>query len=275
MSKDPSSIYIYYTCMHIIYEPLEQWYDDSISYRRSHGTVMKELDLKRTQLLWETNKLSEAEAKLHQSQQDQAKLRKEQTKLRIKNQEVLDQLEQGTCTSCMMHAWRDMAVPDVEVHNSVAISSLFLSTVQISCQQQEADKKYLEDELKLRGRQSSIPPAKSSQLPVHSKSTSQPPRPGDSDEPSHTTSQPPSHGDSDEPSSQPPRHGEGESDENMMPVPALATSAKRQVLHSHRDINILEDLDKELNKNLGTADKRSWMSAPRDTVVVSYYVLQW
>ena len=57
---------------------------------------MKELDLKRTQLLWETNKLSEAEAKLHQSQQDQAKLRKEQTKLRIKNQEVLDQLEQGT-----------------------------------------------------------------------------------------------------------------------------------------------------------------------------------
>ncbi len=57
---------------------------------------MKELDLKRTQLLWETNKLSEAEAKLHQSQQKQAKLSKEKTILCMRNQEILDQLEQGT-----------------------------------------------------------------------------------------------------------------------------------------------------------------------------------
>lgn len=56
---------------------------------------MSELDLKRTQLLWETTKLSEAEAKLHHSQQEHAKLRKDQTKLHMRNQDTLDQLEQG------------------------------------------------------------------------------------------------------------------------------------------------------------------------------------
>ncbi len=63
--------------------------------RASHTSAMNELELKRTQLLWETNKLSEAEAKLHQSQQEQAKLRKEQTKLRMRNQETEEKFEQG------------------------------------------------------------------------------------------------------------------------------------------------------------------------------------
>lgn len=58
--------------------------------------MVKELDLKRTQLLWETTKLSETEAKLYQSQQEQAKLRKDQTKLRIRNQETEEKLQQGT-----------------------------------------------------------------------------------------------------------------------------------------------------------------------------------
>ena len=66
-----------------------------VANRKSHSAVTKELDLKRTQLLWESNKLSEAEAKLHQSQQEQAKFKKEQTKLRMKIHEVIEELEQG------------------------------------------------------------------------------------------------------------------------------------------------------------------------------------
>ena len=65
-------------------------------HRISHAKVIGELDLKRTQLLWETNKLSESEAKLHQSQQELAKLRKERSKHILKKQDaLLDQLEQG------------------------------------------------------------------------------------------------------------------------------------------------------------------------------------
>ena len=58
-------------------------------------SVLKELDLKRTQLLWESNKLSETEAKLYHSEQEQAKHKKEMTKLRIKMQETLEKLDQG------------------------------------------------------------------------------------------------------------------------------------------------------------------------------------
>ncbi len=55
-----------------------------------------ELDLKRSQLLWESNKLSEAESRLHQAQQEQAKLRKDRSKLHLKAQEVMEELDQGT-----------------------------------------------------------------------------------------------------------------------------------------------------------------------------------
>ena len=47
-------------------------------------------------MIWETNKLCEAEAKLHQSEREQAKLRKQQTKLHARNQETLEELERGT-----------------------------------------------------------------------------------------------------------------------------------------------------------------------------------
>lgn len=57
--------------------------------------MIKELDLKRTQMIWETNKLCEAEAKLHQSEREQAKLRKQQSKLHVRNQENLEELEKG------------------------------------------------------------------------------------------------------------------------------------------------------------------------------------
>lgn len=57
--------------------------------------MMKEVDMKRTQLLWETNKLSEAEAKLHHSEQEQAKLKKEVTKLKLRLQETMEKMDQG------------------------------------------------------------------------------------------------------------------------------------------------------------------------------------
>ena len=50
--------------------------------------VRKELELKNTQLLWETAKLSEAEAKLHKCEQEKAKYVNESTKTRMKLQEV-------------------------------------------------------------------------------------------------------------------------------------------------------------------------------------------
>ena len=51
--------------------------------------------MKRMQLLWETNKLSEMEAKLHQSEQERAKLKKEATKLKLRLQETTEKLDQG------------------------------------------------------------------------------------------------------------------------------------------------------------------------------------
>ena len=64
-------------------------------YRKSHASVINELELKRTQLLWETNKLSDAEAKLYRSQQEEAQLRKEQSKLCMRFQEKRESLEHG------------------------------------------------------------------------------------------------------------------------------------------------------------------------------------
>ncbi len=64
-------------------------------HRKKHAAVVKELDLKRTQFLWETNKLREAETKLHHSQREQAKLRLDHNKLQLRLQEAKDQLQQG------------------------------------------------------------------------------------------------------------------------------------------------------------------------------------
>ena len=51
--------------------------------------------MKRMQLLWENNKLSEMEAKLHQSEQERAKLKKEATKLKLRLQETTEKLDAG------------------------------------------------------------------------------------------------------------------------------------------------------------------------------------
>lgn len=48
---------------------------------------MRELELKRTQLLWEANKLSEAESRLHLCEQERAQLRRELSKVRMRLQE--------------------------------------------------------------------------------------------------------------------------------------------------------------------------------------------
>ena len=51
--------------------------------------------MKRMQLLWETNKVSERDAKLHHSDQERAKLKKEITKLKLRLQETTEKLDQG------------------------------------------------------------------------------------------------------------------------------------------------------------------------------------
>lgn len=57
--------------------------------------MIKELDMKRTQLLWESNKLSEAEAKIHHTEHEMARLKKEFTKLKMRLQESTEKLNEG------------------------------------------------------------------------------------------------------------------------------------------------------------------------------------
>ena len=63
--------------------------------RADHALVLKELDMKRTQLVWESNKLSEAESKLYHSEQLNARKKEELTRLRIRLQETMEKLNQG------------------------------------------------------------------------------------------------------------------------------------------------------------------------------------
>jgi len=56
--------------------------------------VLKELDVMRGQLVWESNKLSEAESKLYQSEKQNARRKEELTKLRIRLQESTEKLNQ-------------------------------------------------------------------------------------------------------------------------------------------------------------------------------------
>lgn len=102
--------------------------------------------MKRTQLLWETNKLSETEAKLHQSQQEHAKLRKDQTKLRMRHQEMVDKLEQGTRKKIVMkHFVCGDPSPILGMHT-------LLHAAHTTSKQLEAEKRFLEEELEQRGR---------------------------------------------------------------------------------------------------------------------------
>ena len=67
--------------------------------RKEKAEVTKELELKRKQLIWEGNKLSEAETKLHHSEQEQARLMSEATKLRLKLQEAVGKEREGRCVT--------------------------------------------------------------------------------------------------------------------------------------------------------------------------------
>ena len=51
--------------------------------------------MKRTQLLWESNKLSEAETKIHYTEQEMARLKKEFTKLKMRLQESTEKFNEG------------------------------------------------------------------------------------------------------------------------------------------------------------------------------------
>lgn len=86
--------------------------------------------MKRTQLLWETNKLSDTEARLHHSEQDRAKVKQETTKLRLRLQETAEQLTEA----------------------------------QNTCRQLEGEKELLEEQIKSRGRRTAEQARRQSQI---------------------------------------------------------------------------------------------------------------
>ena len=47
--------------------------------------------------MWEGNKLSDAEYKLHQSEQEQVALKKELTRVKLQLQEITEKLNDGRC----------------------------------------------------------------------------------------------------------------------------------------------------------------------------------
>ena len=51
--------------------------------------------MKALQLVWESQKLREAEDRLHRKEQEQAKCQKEVTMVKLKLQEMQEKLEQG------------------------------------------------------------------------------------------------------------------------------------------------------------------------------------
>ena len=59
-------------------------------------SLKKELDLKETQLLWESNKLMEAEANLHRAEQERAKMVTSVCRLNLKLTEAKEKENEGT-----------------------------------------------------------------------------------------------------------------------------------------------------------------------------------
>lgn len=57
---------------------------------KSLCAVRHELELKSTQLVWETTKLSESESKLHKCEQERAKLVNDATKMSLKLSETTE-----------------------------------------------------------------------------------------------------------------------------------------------------------------------------------------
>ena len=120
---------------------------------------------------------------------------------------------------------------------------------KVLCKQNEAEKEFLEEELRSRGRQllSNTTDHTSSQphiLSGHTQSSCASSQPVNSlgirTYPlSHSTSQPSTH-----------------SDENLSPKSQEATERHMSLsYHTCRDINILKDLDKKLNKDLSITDE--------------------
>ncbi|XP_064399645.1 protein Spindly-like [Halichondria panicea] len=72
-----------------------QFLEHEIDQAKSQqSAVLKELDVKRTQLVWESNKLTEAESKLYHSEQQNARRKEELTKIRIRLQESTEKMNQ-------------------------------------------------------------------------------------------------------------------------------------------------------------------------------------
>lgn len=77
-----------------------------IHFLRSQiSSVSRELELKRTQLLWESTKLTETEAKLYKTEQDKSKIANTLCKLRLQLQESKDKENEGQRFLCI-YPWK-------------------------------------------------------------------------------------------------------------------------------------------------------------------------
>ena len=65
-------------------------------HRKENCTVTKDLEMKGLQLVWETQKLRETEARLHHKEQEMARGKKELLVLKLKLHEQQEKLEKGS-----------------------------------------------------------------------------------------------------------------------------------------------------------------------------------
>lgn len=79
--------------------------------RSQQSAVLKELDVKRTQLVWESNKLTEAESKLYHSEQQNARRKEELTKIRIRLQESTEKMNQSEWSCLYMYMSGNITTP--------------------------------------------------------------------------------------------------------------------------------------------------------------------
>ncbi len=139
---------------------------------------------------------------------------------------------------------------------------------------------FLEEELKSRRRRNG-PPTSTVQHTQPSHTSQQAPAFSEPTQPSCTTSQPLT---SSECSSQPSEHSKSSHtisqstavsnnrDENVVPQPLAEAEKKVLQSYSHRDSNILEDLDKELNKDMRALKSESVTS--KGDIMVSLMLVE-
>ena len=69
--------------------------------RKENSGVTKELEVKGLQLVWETQKLRETEAKLRHKEQEMARGKKEVSIMKLKLHELQEKMDKGNLKNCI------------------------------------------------------------------------------------------------------------------------------------------------------------------------------